>query len=89
MWLRSVMSAEKRLIIVVLYSDDEHHPLWDQIKDCSRGRAAPAGVVATTFTNKAADALRARVRQLDSLCRRKKNDQNDCQFNDDHPLEIK
>ncbi|MEJ2473235.1 MAG: PD-(D/E)XK nuclease family protein [Desulfobacterales bacterium] len=36
-WLRPVMSAEKRLVLVLHYSDEEHHPLWDQIKACSRG----------------------------------------------------
>jgi hypothetical protein len=36
-WLRPVVSAKKRLILVLHYSDEEHHPLWDQIKACSRG----------------------------------------------------
>ena len=36
-WLRPVMSAKKRLVLVLHYSDEEHHPLWDQIKACSRG----------------------------------------------------
>ncbi|MGA8279833.1 MAG: PD-(D/E)XK nuclease family protein, partial [Desulfobacterales bacterium] len=36
-WLRPVMSAKKRLILVLHYTDEEHHPLWDQIKACCRG----------------------------------------------------
>jgi hypothetical protein len=36
-WLRPVLSAEKRLVLVLHYADEEHHPLWDQIKACSRG----------------------------------------------------
>jgi len=36
-WLRPVMSAKKRLVLVLHYSDEEHHPLWDQINACSRG----------------------------------------------------
>ena len=36
-WLRPVMSAQKRLIFVLHYSGEEHHPLWDQINTCCRG----------------------------------------------------
>jgi hypothetical protein len=36
-WLRPVMSARKRLILVLHYTDEEHHPLWDQINTCCRG----------------------------------------------------
>jgi hypothetical protein len=36
-WLRPVMSAKKRLILVLHYTDEEHHPLWDQINACCRG----------------------------------------------------
>ena len=36
-WLRPVMAAQKRLIIVLHYTDEEHHPLWDQINTCCRG----------------------------------------------------
>jgi ATP-dependent helicase/nuclease subunit B len=36
-WLRPVMAAKKRLVLVLHYSDEEHHPMWDQIKACSRG----------------------------------------------------
>ena len=36
-WLRPVMSAQKRLVLVLHYTDEEHHPVWDQIKACCRG----------------------------------------------------
>ncbi|MGB5618740.1 MAG: PD-(D/E)XK nuclease family protein, partial [Desulfobacterales bacterium] len=36
-WLRPVMSARKRLIFVLHYTVEEHHPLWDQINTCCRG----------------------------------------------------
>jgi hypothetical protein len=36
-WLRPVMSAKNRIVLLRHYSDEAHHPLWDQIKVCSRG----------------------------------------------------
>jgi RecB family exonuclease len=36
-WLRPVMSSKNRIIFVLHYSDEEHHPLWDQITACSDG----------------------------------------------------
>ena len=33
-WLRPVMNSKKRIIFVLHYSDEEHHPLWDQISNC-------------------------------------------------------
>ena len=36
-WLLPVMSTSKRLIFVLHYTDEEHHPLWDQINACCKG----------------------------------------------------
>ena len=36
-WLRPVMNSKKRIIFVLHYSDEEHHPLWDQIATCADG----------------------------------------------------
>jgi hypothetical protein len=31
------MNSKKRIIFVLHYSDEEHHPLWDQITTCADG----------------------------------------------------
>ena len=36
-WLRPVMSARKRIVLILHESDEEHHPLWDQIIICAKG----------------------------------------------------
>jgi RecB family exonuclease len=36
-WLRPVLSAQKRILFIMHDSDDEHHPLWDQITTCAHG----------------------------------------------------
>jgi RecB family exonuclease len=36
-WLRPVMSARNRVMFVMHYSDEEHHPLWDQMTTCVEG----------------------------------------------------
>ncbi len=36
-WIRPIMAAKKRIVFVLHESDEEHHPLWDQIITCSRG----------------------------------------------------
>jgi len=36
-WLRPVLSARNRIIFVLHHSDEEHHPLWDQITTCAEG----------------------------------------------------
>ncbi len=36
-WLRPVLAAKKRIIFVMHYGDEEHHPLWDQVMTCARG----------------------------------------------------
>ena len=36
-WMRPVMSAQERLILVKHDSDDLNHPIWDQITTCSSG----------------------------------------------------
>jgi ATP-dependent helicase/nuclease subunit B len=35
-WLRPVMAAGKRVVFVLHNSDEEHHPLWDQVKSCAK-----------------------------------------------------
>lgn len=36
-WLRPVLSTKKRIMFVLHHSDEEHHPLWDQVTTCARG----------------------------------------------------
>ena len=36
-WLRPVLSAKSRIIFVMHHSNEEHHPLWDQIKTSAEG----------------------------------------------------
>jgi ATP-dependent helicase/nuclease subunit B len=36
-WLRPVLSAKKRIIFVLHHTDEEHHPLWDQITTYANG----------------------------------------------------
>jgi len=36
-WLRPVMSATERIMFVIHESDEERHPLWDQIVSCTEG----------------------------------------------------
>lgn len=36
-WLRPVMSATERIIFVIHETDEERHPLWDQIESCTQG----------------------------------------------------
>jgi len=36
-WLRPVLAAQKRIIFVMHYGDEEHHPLWDQLTTCAAG----------------------------------------------------
>ncbi len=35
-WLRPIMAAGKRVVFVLHNSDEEHHPLWDQVKSCAK-----------------------------------------------------
>lgn len=36
-WMRPIMSAQERLILVKHDSDDSNHPIWDQISICGSG----------------------------------------------------
>ena len=36
-WLRPVWSAKSRIIFIMHHSDEEHHPLWDQMTTCAGG----------------------------------------------------
>lgn len=36
-WLRPVLSAKNRIMFVMHHSDEEHHPLWDQMTTCAGG----------------------------------------------------
>jgi len=35
-WLRPVLTAGRRVVFVLHSSDEEHHPLWDQVKSCAK-----------------------------------------------------
>lgn len=36
-WLRPVLSAKNRIMFVIHHSDEENHPLWDQMNTCADG----------------------------------------------------
>jgi len=36
-WLRPVMSATERIVFVIHETDEERHPLWDQMVSCTEG----------------------------------------------------
>jgi RecB family exonuclease len=35
-WLRPIMAARKRVVFVLHNADEEHHPLWHQVKSCTK-----------------------------------------------------